>query len=288
MLDTFSAYQQLAVKTSRYAQHESLAPYVARIWSHSAQLLEGLKNDAADWEVVEGETLTDVLGDLTWYVANVARTYSLSLNTIATDNLEKVRSRWPGAARKRTALFDSAAPRLERLPRRFDVQIVPKNRGTSVMMINDILVGDAVTDNSWEPDGYRFHDVLHLAHAGILGWSPVLRRMLNRKRKYDRRIDEVEDGARAAIVEEAIAKLVHSYARSVDPIELLDNQHSVSFDILKQVKLLTSGLEVDKCMYWEWEQAILAGHKVFNALRRREQGTIRIDLYARRIKFTPR
>ena len=82
-------------------------------------------------------------------------------------------------------------------------------------MINDILVGDAVTDNSWEPDGYRFHDVLHLAHAGILGWSPVLRRMLNRKRKYDRRIDEVEDGARAAIVEEAIAKLVHSYARSV-------------------------------------------------------------------------
>ena len=143
-----------------------------------------------------------------------------------------------------------------------------------------------MTDNSWEPDGYRFHDTIHLAHAAVLGWSPVLRRMLKRKRKYKKKVDEVEDGARAAIVEEAIAKLIHSYAHSVDPTKLLDDQTAVSFDILKQIRVLTAGLEVGQCKYWEWEKAILMGQKVFNELRRQQKGTIYVDLKRRRLSYS--
>jgi NTP pyrophosphatase (non-canonical NTP hydrolase) len=282
---TFNSYQVLAAQTSRYKSWKGLAPFVVRIWSHSAQLLDEFKNGARDGSALDIRKLADALGDVTWYVANIAGAYEIHLDDVAQKNVVKVQSRWPGKSAKATPLFDDNAPELEQLPRKFNVHVVPKNEKTSVLMINGVLVGDPLTDNSWEGDGYRFHDVLHLAHAAILGWSPVLRRMLNRKRKYDSRIDEVEDGARAAIVEEAIAKLIHAYAYSVDPIHLLDSQASVSFDVLKQVKLLTVGLEVDQCQFWEWEKAILSGQKTFNQLRKKKEGVIAIDLNARTIRL---
>ena len=36
-------------------------------------------------------------------------------------------------------------------------------------------LGNDLMDNAYEDDGYRFHDVFHLACAAVLGWSPVLR-----------------------------------------------------------------------------------------------------------------
>lgn len=284
-VQSFRVYQDLAVKTSRFKHLSSLLPYIVRVWSHSAQLLETLAAEDHGSGYDQSSILTEVLGDVTWYLANIASAYELNLDDIATKNADKVLARWPGVSGKATPLFDRDAPKLEQFPRRFDVEIVPKKEHVSVMMINGILVGDPLTDNSWEPDGYRFHDTIHLAHAAILGWSPVLRRMLKRKRRYDKRIDEIEDGARAAIVEEAVAKLVHSYAHSVDRTKLLDDQSSVSFDILKQIKSLTTGLEVDQCKYWEWEKAILTGQKVFNELRRNRQGRIRVDLNNRLLSF---
>ena len=63
-------------------------------------------------------------------------------------------------------------------------------------------LGDDLTDNSYREDGYRFHDVMHLANVACLHWSPVLHALMKRKRKSNRRTDEVEDGARAMIFEE--------------------------------------------------------------------------------------
>ena len=37
--------------------------------------------------------------------------------------------------------------------------------------------------NNRRDDGYRFHDVVHLAYAAILGWSPVTRALLDCKRR---------------------------------------------------------------------------------------------------------
>jgi len=31
--------------------------------------------------------------------------------------------------------------------------------------MNDVIVGDRLTDNKAEPDDYRFHDVFHMAYA---------------------------------------------------------------------------------------------------------------------------
>src|SRR2546425_1996035 len=52
----------------------------------------------------------------------------------------------------------------------------------------------SIQDNAYDDDGYRFHDVFHFAHLAILGWSPVLRKLLKRKRRNDVLVDEVEDG----------------------------------------------------------------------------------------------
>ena len=60
------------------------------------------------------------------------------------------------------------------------------------------FIGDSLSDNAYVDDGYRFHDVMHLAHMAVLGWSPVMRNLLKLKRKSQPTIDEVEDGARAA------------------------------------------------------------------------------------------
>lgn len=54
---------------------------------------------------------------------------------------------------------------------------------------------------------YRFHDAFHLAHAAVLGWSPVTRFLLSRKRKCDLRTGEGEDGGRAIAIEKGISAL---------------------------------------------------------------------------------
>jgi hypothetical protein len=65
-------------------------------------------------------------------------------------------------------------------------------------------IGNSLTDNSFEPDGFRFHDALHIALAAHTGWSPVLRSLLRLKRRSLPQVDEIEDGARAIGFEESI------------------------------------------------------------------------------------
>lgn len=81
------------------------------------------------------------------------------------------------------------------------------------MTISGKGIGSLLGDNSYDPDGYRFHDVFHLAYAAILGWSSNLRTFLKRKRKSRPLLDEVEDGGRARIIEEGVSALAFDYAR---------------------------------------------------------------------------
>jgi hypothetical protein len=47
---------------------------------------------------------------------------------------------------------------------------------------NGVFIGDPLTDNIADRDGYRFHDVFHFANAAILHWSPVMRALVRHKR----------------------------------------------------------------------------------------------------------
>jgi MazG C-terminal domain len=138
-------------------------------------------------------------------------------------------------------------------------------------------------DNAYDEDGYRFHDVFHLAHAAKLGWSPVLRGKLltpSRKRRSTPEVDEVEDGGRAIVIDEAIVAYVWEYARRH---RFLDGVTTVDYPVLKTIRQLTGGLEVAARTAHDWEEAILAGYRVFREIRARKGGVVAVDLRARSI-----
>ena len=142
--------------------------------------------------------------------------------------------------------------------------------------------GAELTDNAYDPDGYRFHDVFHLAYAAVLGWSPITRALLRRKRKSRPLLDEVEDGGRAAVIEEGVAALAFDYARRH---HMLEGVSVLDFQLLRTIKDMTSHLEVKQCTTGEWEQAILQGFKVWRAVLAARGGRIAVDLDHRRIDY---
>lgn len=230
-----------------------------------------------------------VLNEAVHLIADLSRSLGLSLEQVMTDNLEKTRRRWgPLAERKRypkAANFDSDFSPQERLPRKTKIVFRETKRGSRTivhMTINGMNVGDPITDNAHEPDGYRFHDTFHWSYVAVLGWSPVIRSLLKAKRKSDSAKDEVEDGARAAIVEEAITFQIFNYARQNNFLEGLNR---VDHDLLKTIRSLTKGLEIEKCAEWEWEKAILDGYKAFRQLKKSRNGILILDADKRKIVF---
>lgn len=122
----------------------------------------------------------------------------------------------------------------------------------------------------------------------ILRWSPVVRRMLKRKRKTNLNIDEVEDGARAANLEEGLTAVIYQYAKDHDYFKgYCANNEQVPFELLKTVERLVHGLEVSCYTYEIWNKAILEGYKVFNFARENRGGFIDVDMDASRISYRP-
>jgi hypothetical protein len=164
------------------------------------------------------------------------------------------------------------------------------------MYMNGSQLGDPLTDNSYSDDGYRFHDVMHLSNVAHLGWSPVIRKLMNRKRKRSgEKLDEVEDGARALLVEEVVLKAIHSEGNRLangttigpGPQRHFPARDMISFRLLRSLQDHVVGLEVYKNKFWEWEDAIFDGARVFYELRKETQGTVTVDMDARSLTFSP-
>lgn len=141
-----------------------------------------------------------------------------------------------------------------------------------------------MTDNIRDPDGYRFHDVFHLAHAAILHWSPTFRALIKQKRKSDPVFDEAQDGGRAIVVEEGLTAWLYSYSKELDYFEGHDG---VSFDALKTIQKFIQGYEVDKCPLKLWEDAIIQGYSVFRQVRKNNGGIVMGDRENRTISYRP-
>jgi len=236
------------------------------------------------------EGIEEELGDLLWYIANVATKFDLSLDLVAGNNLKKCRDRWGwrGATDAGAKMrFDSLFPENERFPSQFTVEFTETRENASVKMrafIDACQVGDDLTDNSYSSDGYRFHDVFHFAYAAILGWSPVTRQILGRrKRRSDSKVDEVEDGGRAKAIEEGISALVFGYAKDHS---FLEGVNTLDYQLLRTIKNMTSHLEVSQCSLGEWEKAILEGYSVWRQVEKNRCGNILVDLDARSIVYS--
>jgi NTP pyrophosphatase (non-canonical NTP hydrolase) len=224
------------------------------------------------------ERFAEELGDLLWYLTNVATKFDLRLTEIAQNNLTKCERRWV-KSQVELPPFDEGYPDNERLPRQFQIDFNTIHDADDKPQMKAYYkgkqFGNDLTDNAYEHDGYRFHDVFHLAFAAVLGWSPITRALLERKRRSKPEVDEVEDGGRAKAIEEGISALIFVYAKDYN---WLEGKASVSSELLRTIKSMTDHLEVSRCSTGEWESAILQGFAVWRKIKRRGSGTLVLDL----------
>lgn len=240
-----------------------------------------------------------------WYMAAVARRLGRDLDTIAAENLAKVAELW-AVELPSVSTFDDRFPDEQSLPRRFTVRFAEDTSGVGRVRMHphdDALrrrlvrfrevkqsklpadqIGDVIDDNAHDDIGYRFHDVIHLAHAAVLGWSPVFRSLIGAKRKDDDESDRVEDGARAIAIEEGIAAFVFNYAQARD--FRFDGQQ-LDWELVKHLRRTVRGLEVEGLPAIAWGRAYEMAFSTFLALREAGGGLVTVDLDERTLTFAP-
>lgn len=207
----------------------------------------------------------------------------ISLADAAHENLDKLLARWPIQSTW-GPLLDAADLPTEQFPRLMQIRFEERRVGSQLFVfqsMNGVYIGDRLTDNRSEDDDYRFHDIFHLAFAGIIGWSPVLRSILNVRRRSRPEVDEAQDGARAKIIEEGISNWVFAHGLRHDAFENID---SLDFSLLKTIGQMVKGYEADRLPPWMWERAILEGFRIFRYLREHRGGLVTADLEARRLQ----
>jgi hypothetical protein len=142
----------------------------------------------------------------------------VTLEAAAVKNATKTTDRWP-TQKEYPKLFDAGFPPEEQLPRSIKISIFERDVGGKRYVFqtcNGLNIGDRLTDNAMKQDDYRFHDVFHYAYVAILGWSPVTRSLFRLKRKSAPLIDEAQDGARAALIEEGVTTWIFGQAVEMD------------------------------------------------------------------------
>ena len=231
----------------------------------------------SDYYKLSPEQVREELGALLWHVSYVATKYGLTLEEVARFNLDRAEERKSPSpvGLSHRQLLDESYPPAEQLPRKMAISIDTDDYNRAIMSIDGVRTGDPLTDNRYEDDGYRFHDVFHLSYAAVLGWSPTLRALLKRKRKSIPRVDEVEDGGRAICIEEGIAAMVFSYAERRN---FLEGAESVEYWLLRTIKDVTAHLEVNCRTEGDWERAIMLGYEHWRQLSAEGKGRYRVDL----------
>ena len=244
----------------------------------------------AEWSAIS-ENRAAVAGRLVPILRSLVQAATeagVTLEAAAIKNLMKTADRWP-TERSYPDPFDMASPAEERLPRKLSLEIFEREVGGNVYVFqrcNDLNIGDRLTDNAAVEDHYRFHDVFHLAHVAVLGWSPVVRSLLRLKRKSDPKIDEAQDGARAILIEEGVTTWIFGQAGRLNYFEGL-GPGQLPFDLLKNIRQFVAGYEVEECPLWLWEEAIIQGYAAFRFLRQHRRGRVHIDMGNRRLRIEP-
>lgn len=281
---TFEEYQEAAKETIQdHASSDQLSevvPFLGIIGEIGSVLTQlKIKLRDGDSYIAYKTKLSEELGDVLWYLSTIATQNGILLDDVVDLNLTKIKDRFLATDPSEYIDFDSNYPENERFPEEFEIEFVSfiedgKNKLKIIDKRDGKLIGDPLTDNSYEDDGYRFHDIFHYGYLAILGWSPVIRKLLSLKRKSKPLVDENEDGARAQITEELISLFTYHHALEHD---LLKYSDSVDSGIIKKVQNLVKNTEVKDCSGKQWERAILESYRIFNALRENNGGRVMVS-----------
>jgi NTP pyrophosphatase (non-canonical NTP hydrolase) len=294
----FAEYQRLALSSDKTGDHadRSLMVTLLGLAGEAGSLLSEYKKWFREGDAYRpfSDQVSEELGDILWYLANLASKLNLDLGEVAQENLAKIDERWPSHSVNEPGLFgssrhryDSAYKDTEQLPfsMRVDFMEEVTSEGKKLRLrYKGEMIGDPLTDNSHIDDGYRYHDVFHIGCALFLGWSPVMRRILHCKRKSVPNVDVVEDGARALVTEEGVSAVVFGHARNYS---MFEKSTSVDYELLRTVRAMVSPFEVRTRPLSDWEHAILTTFPVWRQLIAHGGGTIVGDSVARSMQFEP-
>jgi NTP pyrophosphatase (non-canonical NTP hydrolase) len=292
---TFRDFQKQAILTNR-VQGEDLPSTIVPLLGLAGEA-GSLLAEYKKW-IREGDRyrpftdqVAEEIGAILWYLANIAEMEGLDLQENAEENLAKIADRFYSDQTGRTLFagdrYDASYPESEQLPLSLTVEfreIEVDGKRKLKTTINGKKVGDSLTDNSHLDYGYRFHDVFHFTNAIVLGWSPIVRRTLGVKRKSVPQVDEVEDGARAGVTEEAISAVVFGYAKDFC---FFQGSDTVEFSLLRMIKQMTAPFEVRDKGLRQWEIAILEGYSVWREMVENKGGIFIGDAKARTVRYEP-
>lgn len=288
----FNTYQELASGTDILIKDDPLMPLLG-LAGEVGQLIAEYKKRQRDVHGYRAfrEEVSEELGDILWYAAALARSNGLNLGDIAQRNLAKTNDLFrSGDTLEPHEPFDVELPEDQRFPDRLTVTLVENQetsrRGEPLLRVRmytgESALGDPLDDNSEHDDAYRYHDVFHLAHMALLGWSPVMRRLLDRKRWQQPAIDRIQDGGRAAAIEEGLTAYVFTMAGDHSYFANLEH---VPPSILKVCTKMTAHLEVSGRSIADWHQAILVGYRAFRHVVDNRGGTLTADLIGRTLTY---
>lgn len=90
-------YQQLALRTAGHREdRQQVLTYTALgLTGESGEVAEMIKKAFYHGHALEKEALSKELGDVLWYLAVMASGLGLSLDRIASENIDKLRARYP-------------------------------------------------------------------------------------------------------------------------------------------------------------------------------------------------
>lgn len=183
--------------------------------------------------------------------------------------------------------FDNHCMTEEQIPRQFTVSFkevgVGKRAEVRVIFNDNKQLGDIINDNAYENDFYRYHDIFHYSFATLLGWSPCARAIMRKKRKSNETLDEIEDGARAAITEEALSMIIFNEAKRKGYFEGVSK---ISRTTLRIIKEMTENFEVNVRSTKEWEKAILKAYGIFRLLIAHRGGRVEFDAVKKTISYS--
>lgn len=288
-------YQALASETMQFEKNadEALSIVMLGLSGEVGSLSTEYKKKLRDGDnyVIFRDKIIEELGDVIWYLTAISIIEDIPLSEILQFNLKKTKERWheiEGTVQLELEgeFLDDGYEEHEQIPREFVAEfhedVNDNGKSTVMISVNGEDFGDPITDNHYEDDHYRFHDIFHFSYATVLGWSPIARGLMHKKRRSDPEIDEIEDGGRAKVIDEAISALVFEDARNhnfYSGIKTLDER------LLQTIRLLTRHLEVKHATPKEWEKAILTGFEVWRKIRDTKHGRVICNLHEKTMVF---
>ncbi len=97
MKKEFEDYQQAAKRTlnSKPADIYQLANLGMGLAGEAGEVCDYLKKVVFHGHQADRDKVCDELGDVLWYLANLASAFNLSLDLVAENNVEKLKKRYP-------------------------------------------------------------------------------------------------------------------------------------------------------------------------------------------------